>query len=79
MVAVNKLKGIIAERGLTKRQLAEELGITEKTLYLKMKKGVFDSAEMSAMIRVLDIKNPSEIFFCRACIVIRYLPHNKGR
>lgn len=63
MVAVNKLKGIIAERGLTKRQLAEELGITEKTLYLKMKKGVFDSAEMSAMIRVLDIKNPSEIFF----------------
>lgn len=63
MVAVNKLKGIMAERGLTQRQLAAELGITEKTLYLKMKKGIFDSAEMSAMIRVLDIQDPSSIFF----------------
>lgn len=63
MIAVNKLKGIIAERGLSQRQVAAELGITEKTLYTKMKKGVFDSAEMSAMIRLLDIRNPSEIFF----------------
>lgn len=63
MIAVEKLKGIIAERGLSQRQVAAELGITGKTFYAKMKKGVFDSAEMSAMVKMLGIHNPSEIFF----------------
>lgn len=49
MIATEKLKGIIAERGFSQRQVASELGITEKTFYTKMKRGVFDSAEMSAM------------------------------
>ena len=63
MVATDKLRGIIAERGLSQRKVAEQLGMTEKTFYAKMKKGVFDSAEMSAMISVLDIENPADIFF----------------
>lgn len=63
MIATEKLKGIIAERGFSQRQVASGLGMTEKTFYTKMKKGVFDSAEMSAMVRMLEIQNPSEIFF----------------
>lgn len=63
MVATQKLRGIIAERGLSQRKVAEHLGMAEKTFYSKMKKGVFDSDEMSEMISLLGIENPSEIFF----------------
>lgn len=63
MIATEKLKGIIAERGFSQRKVAEKLGMTEKTFYAKMKKGVFDSAEMSAMVKLLEISNPSDIFF----------------
>ena len=63
MVATGKLRGIIAERGLSQRKVAEHLGMTEKTFYTKMKKGVFDSDEMAQMISLLDIKNPIDIFF----------------
>lgn len=63
MVATDKLRGVIAERGLTQRKVAEHLGMTEKTFYTKMKKGVFDSDEMSEMISYLKIQDPLEIFF----------------
>lgn len=63
MIAVDKLRGIIAERGMSQRQVAKMLGITEKTFYDKMKKGVFDSDEMSEMVSVLEIKDPCAIFF----------------
>ena len=63
MLATDKLRGVIAERGLSQKKVAEQLGITEKTFYTKMKKGVFDSTEISAMIEILHIKNPVEIFF----------------
>ncbi len=63
MIDTNKLKGVIMERGFSQRKLAEELGMTEKTFYAKMKKGIFDSAEMSAMVEKLNISNPTEIFF----------------
>lgn len=63
MVATEKLRGIIAERGLSQRKVAECLGMTEKTFYSKMKKGIFDSDEMAEMITILKIENPNEIFF----------------
>lgn len=63
MVATDKLRGIIAERGLSQRKVAERIGMTEKTFYTKMKKGIFNSEEMSVMIEMLDITNPAEIFF----------------
>lgn len=62
MVNTNRLRGIIAECGLSQRKVAAELGITEKTFYTKTKSGIFDSAEMSAMISLLNIENPAEIF-----------------
>ncbi len=63
MVDTCALKGIIATRGLSQRKVAKELGLSEKTFYEKMKKGVFNSTEMDAMINILKIENPCAIFF----------------
>lgn len=63
MVNTNKLRGIIAERGLDQTDVAEMIGKTPKTFYEKMKKGKFDSDEIMTMVSKLDIDNPVEIFF----------------
>lgn len=63
MVNTNKLRGIIAERGLDQKDVAEMIGKTPKTFYEKMKKGKFDSDEIMQMVEGLDIKNPADIFF----------------
>ena len=63
MIATDKLRGIIAERGLSQRKVAEQLGMTEKTFYTKMKKGVFGTDEAEKIICILGIENPAEIFF----------------
>mgnify|MGYP000161441624 CR=1 FL=1 len=60
MIDTMKLKGIISERGLSQRKVAKTLGMTEKTFYGKMKKGVFQQ-----MIELLRIENPVEIFFAK--------------
>lgn len=65
MVATDKLRGIIAERGMSQRQVAAELGMTEKTFYTKMKKGAFGTDEAEKMIHLLRIESPIEIFFAR--------------
>ena len=63
MIDTSGLIGIIYSRGLSQRKVAKSLGITEKTFYEKMKKGVFNSTEIEAMIGILGIENPMEIFF----------------
>lgn len=63
MIRTDKLTGIIAERGKTKADVAEAIGITPKTFYDKMKKGVFGSDEIQCMIDYLDISEPMDIFF----------------
>ena len=63
MIAVNKLRGLIAEHGMTQKQIALQLGISQKTFYNKMKKGVFGTDEVEKMVNILSINNPSEIFF----------------
>lgn len=65
MVATEKLRGIIAEQGFSQRQIAKKLGMTEKTFYTKMKKGVFGTDEVDQMIAILKIKNPVDIFFAK--------------
>ena len=57
-----KLRGIIAERGLSQRDVAKSIGISEKSFYTKMKKGVFGTDEADRMIELLKIKNPAAIF-----------------
>lgn len=63
MIRVNEIKGLIARKGISQRKVAQKMGITDKTFYSKMKLGKFNSDEMQALIDILDIKNPSEIFF----------------
>lgn len=73
MIATSKLKGIIAEKGYSQRKIARLLGMSEKTFYLKMKKGVFDSDEINHMIAILEIRDPVSIFFCIKWCMIRTL------
>lgn len=63
MVNVDKLRGVIAERGLSQRQVARMLGISEKTFYSRMKTGRFWSSEINKLISLLDITQPKDIFF----------------
>ena len=63
MIDTKKLIGIIYERGFSQRKIAQAIGITEKTFYTKMKRGVFDSDEIQQMIEMLNIENPVDVFF----------------
>lgn len=66
MINTNELKGAITAKGFTQKDMASKLGISPKTFYLKMKKGVFGSDEIEKMIKILSIKNPTEIFFAES-------------
>ena len=63
MIDVNKLRGRMAEKGRSGQDMAKVIGKTPKTFYSKMKAGVFDSDEIEAMVKDLEITNPLEIFF----------------
>ncbi len=63
MIRTDKLIGIMASKKISGVQMAKIIGITPKTFYSKMKKGVFGTDEVEIMINVLDIKDPMSIFF----------------
>ena len=63
MVNVKKLRGKMAEKGRPGIDMARVIKKTPKTFYEKMKKGVFDSDEITAIVEDLAIENPIEIFF----------------
>ena len=63
MVNTQKLKGLIAEKNYSQSKIAEMIGITPKTFYDRMDKGVFGSDEIDKMIEILEIKDPLPIFF----------------
>ncbi len=65
MININDLKAEIVRNGYTQKRLAKKMGITPKTFYLKMKKGVFGSDEIQIMIDTLNIDNPMKIFFTK--------------
>ena len=65
MIRTDKLRGLIAENGLTQSDVARVIGITPKTFYDKMQKGVFGSDEIEIMIETLHIDDPAAIFFAR--------------
>ena len=65
MIDTNALKGIIVANGLTQAQVAERIGMHPKTFGIKMKRGVFGSDEMEAMIELLSIQDPVHIFFAK--------------
>lgn len=63
MIDTSELKLIIFKKNLSQSSVAKSIGITPKTFYAKMSKGVFNSDEIEKMISLLDIKNPIEVFF----------------
>jgi len=65
MIQIEKLRGIIAQRGMSQSDVAKAIGISPKTFYCKMKKGVFGSDEIDAIIDVLRIDSPEGIFYTR--------------
>lgn len=65
MINKNILKAEIIKNGYTQEEVAKKIGITPKTFYLKMKKGVFGSDEIQVMIDILNIDNPIEIFLLK--------------
>lgn len=65
MLNTAELRGVIAKNGKTQTEVAKMLGITPKTFYAKMDKGVFGSDEIQIMIDELHIDNPMDIFFAK--------------
>ncbi len=63
MLNKNALRAEIVKNGLTQKDVAKKLNISEKTFISRMKKGVFGTDEVEIMIDYLGIKNPVEIFF----------------
>ena len=65
MIDTNKLKATIVLNGKTQEDVARHIGISSKTFYLRMKKGVFGSDEIEKMIDYLNIEEPISIFFAK--------------
>ena len=65
MVDTNRLKGLIVENEKTQEEVARYIGITPKTFYSKMKRKVFGSDEIEKMIELLNIEDPTPIFFAK--------------
>lgn len=65
MIRTDELRGIIAKRNKSQSDVAKAIGVSPKTFYMKMKKGVFGSDEIQIMIDDLEIDNPVEIFFAK--------------
>ena len=59
-----RFKAQLALKGVTGRQLADELNINEATLYRKINAdGAFTREEINHMILFLEIEDPKDIFF----------------
>lgn len=63
MVNTDKLRGIMAERGVSGKDVAKAIGVHYNTFYERMDKGVFGSDEIEAIVKYLEISDPLPIFF----------------
>ena len=69
MVNVNLLKGAMAEQGKSQRDVADMLGISERTFYNKMKRKVFDSDEIVQMCNYLGTVSYTHLTLPTICSV----------
>lgn len=65
MTDINLLKAEIVRNGYNLSTLAEKVGMTVSTLSRRIKKDNFNSNEVTKIIEVLNIDNPTEIFFAK--------------
>ncbi len=63
MLDRNALRGEIARNGLTQKDVAKMLNISEKTFISRMKRGIFGTDEVEILVDNLKIKKPMDIFF----------------
>lgn len=66
MVKTDELRGIFAKNKKSQTDIAKLIGVTPKTFYMRMQKGVFGSDEIQIMIDELHIENPMDIFFAKS-------------
>ena len=59
----NALRAEIVRNGLTQKEVAKKLKLSEKTFISRMKSGVFGTDEVEILIRELNIRDPMAIFF----------------
>lgn len=65
MVDTAKLRGRIAECGLSQSEVAKRIGIAPRTFFAKMKRGVFGTDEALKMTELLNISDPAAIFLAK--------------
>lgn len=64
MTNTTELEVAIRRSGLTKRELAKKIGLSEMGLYKKIhNKSEFKASEIIVLVDCLKIKNVGEIFF----------------
>ena len=63
MVDTLELKAVIVRKGMKQIEVAKKMGMSRKTWFDRMSKKKFDSDEMYKLIQILDIENPTPIFF----------------
>lgn len=63
MVDTNRLKGIWVSQGLTQGEVAQKIGLSSRVMTSRMAKRWFGSDEIEKLIELLNISNPSPIFF----------------
>lgn len=62
MVNTNELKAAIVRKGLTQKEVAKQLNMSERTLTNRFSRGIFGSDEIEKLMNVLDISDPMPIF-----------------
>lgn len=67
-INTEKLRGIIAEKGLTGTKIAPMLNMSAKTFYSKMKTGNFTLGDAEKLADILDISDRGEIFLPAKCL-----------
>jgi transcriptional regulator with XRE-family HTH domain len=65
MLNENALKAEIVRNGLTQKELAKYLKMSESTFIRKMKNNTFGTDEAQMMIDRLNIADPVQIFFAK--------------
>ena len=65
MILVNKLKGMLVEKGISVVDVAKRIGESPVSLYRHLDRGVLSSSEIEVFIELLDIAEPMSIFFAK--------------
>ena len=65
MLDRNALRAAFVRRGMTQRDVAKAIGLSESTMIRKMSTGVFGTDEAQRMIDLLKISDPACVFFAK--------------